>query len=574
MPHTRYRGLDFERLQEKYSAKKQTDKTRPLELFTDPTFPPTTESIVFQSYHKSRLGLAIEQAHVQWRRAPEICEKLKLKPKLVVDGVTLLDVNQGFFDNCWYVAGVSHLALRPELFRQVVPDDQDFEDRYAGIFHFKIWRFGEWHDVIVDDYLPCYQDRQGFLSLFFLSNRREPNEFWAALLEKAYAKLHGCYEALEKGYPEDAMVDMTGGVGYRINVGEMEPAQMFQHMKKCAAKNSLFSCSTSLSWYRANSKYEGKVAGHAYTITKVVEVKDNRGQRHQLIRLRNPLGKMEWDGQWSDHDTETWQTLDQQTRQKILTRDIEDGEYWMSFGDFLQRFYQIQVCFIPPSATSHSTDSGKTWNLIQYPKSNWIYRLNAGGPYDSRNPSFWFNPQFIVDIPDKTPNIHGDAAETVAIVSLMKINNRKLERQGRMVGINFDIFQVGDNKNEMLTEATLAKREVKHVHYGSERHEFYTRELSAWLGFPPGRYYIVPSSAHLEQEADFLLRVFMEASIPSMSVLNLRDDRTEAITAPVRENENIASELFSKYANGDEVLDAYELQPLLNEAFVKGEYGK
>jgi len=57
--------------------------------------------------------------------------------------------------------------------------------------------------VMIDDYLPT---KKG--TLCFAKSRDE--ELWVCLLEKAWAKLYGCYARIEGGDPAFAAIHLNG----------------------------------------------------------------------------------------------------------------------------------------------------------------------------------------------------------------------------------------------------------------------------------------------------------------------------------------------------------------------------
>ena len=54
-------------------------------------------------------------------------------------------------------------------------------------------------------------------------------EFWVPLMEKAYAKLHRHYEALNGGKMGEGMVDISGGVSEKFNLTAPETLEMINN---------------------------------------------------------------------------------------------------------------------------------------------------------------------------------------------------------------------------------------------------------------------------------------------------------------------------------------------------------
>jgi calpain len=346
------------------------------ELFTDPEFPPDDQTLFFSKE---------PEFSVEWKRPSELTDD----PKLFEGGASRFDINQGELGDCWLLAALANLTLNKKLLYRVIPLDQSFSDEYAGIFHFKFWQYGEWVDVVIDDYLPT---RYGQL-MFMHSDAN--NEFWTALLEKAYAKMHGSYESLKGGSTCEAMVDFTGGCTEMYNLKDDDcPKNLFTIMKKAYDRYSMMGCSMEPDPNVTEAKTDvGLVRGHAYSLTKVVKAQIETPQASGLIplvRIRNPWGnEAEWNGAWSDRSAE-WQFIPQEEKENLGLTFDEDGEFFMSWKDFSRYFDQVEICNLSPDSLEDDVPS--KWEVASF-NGSWVSGESAGG---CRNfvESYASNPQF------------------------------------------------------------------------------------------------------------------------------------------------------------------------------------
>ncbi|KAM3074584.1 hypothetical protein ACMFMG_008013 [Clarireedia jacksonii] len=272
-------------------------------------------------------------------------------PQFYVQGASANDIRQGRDGDCWFMAALCTLGNKPGLIEKVCVA----RDEQIGVYGFVFHRDGEWRSEIIDDKLyltkPDYdeswiernliEDRQRINSeedyrkiyqsnsgALYFAQCEDPNETWLPLLEKAYAKAHGDYAAIEGGFTGEGLEDLTGGVTTEIFSTDILDKEYFWKEELLKVnKDFLFGCAAGIFWGRGYRK--GIYEGHAYSILRAVEID---GQR--LVLLRNPWGEGEWKGAWSDGSKE-WTP---EWMQKLDHRFGDDGSFWMSYEDLLKKY--------------------------------------------------------------------------------------------------------------------------------------------------------------------------------------------------------------------------------------------
>ena len=403
----------------------------------------------------------------------------------------------GKLGDCWFLAGMASLAIHKDMFAKIVPLDQSFEKGdYIGAFRFRFWRYGKWEEVVVDDYLPTKNGR------LFLNQSDNSNEFWPALFEKAYAKIHGSYGALDGGWVEDSFTDFSGGILESFKLKSI-PDNLFEIMFKADQNGAFLSCSTP-GKDEGKTDRHGMVPGHAYSITKVLKL-EHKGKQHQLVRVRNPWGNSkEWTGDWSDDQIKK---LPADTKAKHDIVNENDGEFYMSMNDLLKHCKDVSICHLKQDRKGRSNDDASIHGLyeVKAVHGSWKAGVNAGGCANHKKTTFATNPQYKVTIKDA--DLDDDKMATL-LISLMQKGARTKEGKGIKDAYQYIGFYVYSIK-----ESTKLPLDTDFFRYnrskGSSRLVSLREEVKRFT-LEPGTYVVIPCTFEPNKEAEFYLRIFAE----------------------------------------------------------------
>ena len=522
-------------------------------------------------------------ALIEWYSIDRISDEAKFFD----DGVESNDVVQGGLGDCWFVSALSVIAtkdylLRGEFSKHILDDGIIDEEetvmlstgvyppifhtfRNKGIFCFKFYKNFKWRYVIIDDRLPCqkvYNINQTPTLIY--GKCRAPNEFWVPLIEKAYAKMHGSYKSLISGFIDDGLVDLTGLTAKKLfitkdmlsdskKIDELwkflketnsigfddEKEQKTQSGKTVTAKiftrnKSMMGCGVEPKGKAVETEvvidnhHTGILAGHAYSILDVFEIPKPKGRKRKisrLLRIRNPWGRKEWNGKWSDDSNETQKNGErieeilnkkyEGTSEKIVLSQ-EDGTFLMCFSDFRKIFNKLYICVnYKPSFIGIRIHS--KWTQID----------SGGLPINN-------TPQEFADFP-KNPQYYF----TMAKEGKMYIN--LIQNDGRLTGARYP-FSSSVKKAILILFSTKNGKRVENLNSKITMTEIIqNRIINLEINLQKGEYIVMPATMSKGEYADYCLEFFFEDKLKGKSKKgeNFNFDRLQNVKIKKLGGENV-----------------------------------
>lgn len=280
----------------------------------------------------------------RWRRPQELSFASSSKSDVTVfsNNPCPTDISQGILGNCWLLSALAVLAEKPELVKRVMVTREVCSE---GAYQVRLCKDGQWTMVLVDDLLPC--DDKGHL----VFSQAKKKQLWVPLIEKAVAKMHGCYEALVSGRCVEGLATLTGAPcdiiplhhsSYAPGDIPMDRDLVWALLVSSRSAGFLMGASCGGGNMRViDEEYQklGLRPRHAYSVMNVEELSGNR-----LVQLRNPWGTFSWKGDWSDNSS-NW-TPELRKMVKGSTHRNHEGIFWISLTDMLKYFDRIDVCKI------------------------------------------------------------------------------------------------------------------------------------------------------------------------------------------------------------------------------------
>ena len=201
----------------------------PNEVFTDPLFPPTVNSLI----GLDSSGKIIDDKNYNEKVKQIKKDKIEFyRPKdilgddycLFSDKIEFDDVKQGNLGNCYFISSVASLCQFPDKIRKMFKQTSKNE---KGFYEIEFFIDGKKQIVIVDDYIPAFKESKQPCYA-----RSVKKQIWVILLEKAWAKVNGGYVYIIGGLNSEALEILIGRGSLQFDLRGKEGEELDNCKKK------------------------------------------------------------------------------------------------------------------------------------------------------------------------------------------------------------------------------------------------------------------------------------------------------------------------------------------------------
>lgn len=149
---------------------------------------------------------------------------------------------------------------------------------------------------------------------------------WAAILEKAWAKVKGSYGNADGGYMDTGLRSLTGAPSIWTSFCSHDEVDgVFNQIKAGEEADYIMGAGTD-----GDNDEEvngcGIATGHAYSVMSAFTMTDGGGTDHDMVMIRNPWGSAYYTGDWNKDDENWTEDLVTQVPYSIDPRTSADAD--------------------------------------------------------------------------------------------------------------------------------------------------------------------------------------------------------------------------------------------------------
>lgn len=436
-----------------------------------------------------------------------------------------------------------------------------------GVYTCRFYVDGEWVEVITDTILPCTRDNSTGKVLPVYGRSALSNEMWIPLVEKAFAKAMGSYEAITSIKVQKALLHLTGGSVQLRNLRDdvthmdsMSDQVAWQDFKKKVSSDCLMlllpqerkaveavaMSVDGLTMPESNSVPDtgiDRLNDHFFVpnrLYSIVMCRDHGG--YELVLMHSPWTDpgYVWTGEWSDssNDWDLYPELLYELEKDPSvpwTRRTPNGYFWIAFRQMVKYFNKLYQCQLFPNekykfyclrgecrgvragGPLHSVrDKEQVLSAAAASKSLSLQKSTAAVVIDG-DASWFTNPQY---------RIHCSAPTTI-FVSLIPLGNGD-EGDMDQASMALTVCKSPRHTSSSLTmpvnlwELTQFEIEATDRPDNGPMH-VKGQETSAWaINIDHKHYYhVVPNTTKRQVACEYILRVFSSKPVSLEAVPDL-----------------------------------------------------